>query len=56
MLRSAPRFAAWCAADPGSMSSSTHAHGSRLCGAPPKRRCTASGTRTEPIPKGTRAA
>jgi len=59
MLRSAPRFAAWCAADPGSMSSSTHAHGSRLCGAPPKRRCTASGTRhraVERISKGTGAA
>jgi len=32
----------WYAADPGSTSS---ARGSRLCGAPSKGRCTASGTR-----------
>src|SRR3981081_2874628 len=35
-------LAAWCAADPGSNANKS---GSRICGAPPKRRCTASGTR-----------
>jgi len=33
------------AADPGSIAL---LNGSRLCGAPPKRRCTASGTRVSP--------
>jgi len=41
MLRSAPLFAAWCAADPGSV---VPGGGSRLCGAA-QGRCTASGTR-----------
>jgi len=44
MLRSAPPFAAWCAADPGSIAGHEK-FGSRLCGAASKRRCTASGTR-----------
>jgi hypothetical protein len=41
MLRSAPPFAAWCAADPGPKAC---IDGSRLCGAAQKR-CIASGTR-----------
>src|SRR6266851_10357926 len=40
-------LAAWCAADPGSICLT--ASGSRLCGAPPKRRCAASGTRLSPL-------
>src|SRR5712691_10068691 len=40
-LRAARAQAPRCAADPGPIVS----HGSWLCGAPPKRRCTASGTR-----------